>query len=196
MLKQITYKDIFIVVLILVLTFGYFLDIVEENRIEVDFYLFKIGSFGFQDVASFFYFLKMKLLILFFSLIWYFTCKNWWKISILIIASIEIFKIANVLGNTTRQVDEVEFLTSLPITIPLIFLISFFLRRLYLYSLSLKIGKNLDREIDAVFFELENNKYNRLDELKNRVSNLKKNTDKEDEYLRELIKIRDDFYKI
>jgi hypothetical protein len=147
-LEYLKRKDIISISLIIGSTVLYcILSYIPRDFITIDLYFFKIGTFGFPDIAHLGGFLKMKILILSFSLIWYFTCIHWWRSAILVIIAIELAQV--------------------------------------------------DNEIDVVFNELEFIKTDDLLLLKERYDVLKtfKHDLNEKEYLKQLIAIRDQFYK-
>ncbi|OUS02939.1 hypothetical protein A9Q86_02510 [Flavobacteriales bacterium 33_180_T64] len=192
-------KDIIIVLLILSATFGYFLDRnIVEGITEIDLLFFKIGSFGFDNIKELIQYTKMKVLIIILSLIWYFTCRYWWKSSILVIVTIELLKLMSVFYSEQVSLDEIEYAISLPLTIPIILLLIFISYKLNDYYLAREIHSNIDKEIDIIFFEINQDKKNEINLLKEKILKTKKaNLNRFDEnYLKEMIVIRDEFYKI
>jgi len=140
----------------------------------------------------------MKILILGFSLIWYFTCRHWWKSAILVIIAVELAKIITALLNTSHAIDEIDYITSLPITIPIILALALISKKLNKYNLSIELRSKIDNEIDKIYFELYNKKSADLDLLKKQFEDKKKSRSKIESiiYLKELITIRDEFYRI
>jgi hypothetical protein len=199
-LQNITIKDVLISTLILFVTFGCYLDrYIPEGITEVNFLGITIGSYGFQYVSDMIYFVKMKLLIITFSLTWYFTSKHWWKSAILVIIIIELLKLFSALNSNQRYVDEIEYMRSLPLTIPVIILITFISKKVNDYNLANNLRIELDNKINKIFFELNEESISQVTDLKTSFIKIK-NTEKinEDElmYLKKLIEMRDDFYKI
>ena len=199
-LRDIAVKDVLISTLILFVTFGYFFDsYIAEGITEVNFLGITIGSFGFEDIAHMLYFSKMKLLIIVFSLIWYFTCKHWWKPAILVITTIELLKFFSTLNSNQDYFDNIEFVSSLPITIPIILLIILISKKVNDYNLSKNLRYELDDKINDIFFELNEEKKESIENLKKNFTRLKMNkkmVEDELEYLNELIEMRDNFYKV
>jgi hypothetical protein len=199
-LQNITIKDVLISILILVVTFGYFfVNYIEEGVKSVDVLGFTIGSFGFQDISDMVYFVKMKLIIIVFSIIWYFTCKHWWKSAILVIITIELLKLLSALNSNQEYVDEIEYYSSLPITIPIILLIIFIAKKINDYNLANNLRSELDYKINSIFFELHKEKKDDAEKLKNDFRKLKNNEKiigSHSIYLNKLIQMRDNFYEI
>jgi hypothetical protein len=198
-MKEFKLKDIVLVVSIIVVSILYFFagKLIPEGIDTVSILGLEIGSFGFLDIKNFVLISKMKFLILFFAITWYFTCKHWWRSAILVIIILEFFKIANVFNSNKYYIDELEYLTSLPITIPLIILLVLFSLKLYKLGFSNEVRRSLDKEIDDVFFELNKNKLNKLESLRERIENAKRETNNFDKkkYLDKLISLRNEFYK-
>jgi hypothetical protein len=195
-LEYLKRKDIISISLIIGSTVLYcILSYIPRDFITIDLYFFKIGTFGFPDIAHLGGFLKMKILILSFSLIWYFTCIHWWRSAILVIIAIELAKLVSALNSAHIVLDEIDYITSLPITITII--IIFISIKLNTYNLSIDLRTQVDNEIDVVFNELEFIKTDDLLLLKERYDVLKtfKHDLNEKEYLKQLIAIRDQFYK-
>ncbi|MEM5564817.1 hypothetical protein WNY78_06860 [Psychroserpens sp. AS72] len=198
-LQNITIKDVLISLLILVVTFGYFFDsYVPKGITEVNILGITVGSLGFEDIASTIYFVKMKLIIIVFSIIWFFTCKHWWKSAIIVITTIEMLKLISVFSFKQTYVDEIEYYTSLPITIPIILLIIFISKKINSYETAKNLRSDLDNKINEIFFEINSEDKQRVEKLKDDFIKLKMKVnivDHEFNYLKELIEIRNNFYK-
>ncbi|MCB0744337.1 MAG: hypothetical protein KDC67_10565 [Ignavibacteriae bacterium] len=186
--KDLKHKDVFIILIVLLITVSYFLDKILIN--------YDGNIFDFYDLESLVFFSKMKILIILISLVWYFTCHHWWKSSILIIITIELLKLMSIFNPNQLTVDKIEFITSLPITIPIVFLLLFISKKLSNYNLAKELSFYIDNEIDDIFFELYKNKSNEITNLNERLNRLRKNKHKEGnlKYLEELISLRDEFY--
>ena len=198
-LQNITIKDVLISTLILFVTFGYYFDrYIPEGITEVNFLGITIGSYGFQDISDMLYFVKMKLLIIVFATIWFYTCKHWWKHAILLILAIELLKLFSMLNPNQKYYDNIEFVTSLPITIPIILLVIFISKKVKDYNLAKNLRFELDNKINELFFELNQEKKEDIQNLKKCFIELKVNNKKiedELEYLNQLIEMRNNFYK-
>ncbi|WP_298901871.1 hypothetical protein [uncultured Psychroserpens sp.] len=182
-------KDVLIIVFILSATFGYYID-----RI---FFKVNLEETPFYDILVLVYYSKMKVLIIIFCLIWFFTSKHWWKSSILIILSIELLKLISVFNPNQKYIDEIEFYTSLPITIPVILLLLYLSYKVNEFNLAKKVRNRIDKNIDEVFFELYQDKNKELNDLNKEYNKFKTNSSKSNkiDYIKELILIRDKFYE-
>ena len=197
--QNIRVKDVLISVLILVVTFGYFFDdYISEGITEINILGITISSFGFVDISDMIYFTKMKFIIIFFSIIWYFTCRHWWKSAILAIITIELLKLFSALNSNQSHVDEIEFYSSLPLTVPIILIIIFIAKRINDYNLNENLRYELDNNINEIFFELHKEKKEDVKNLKKcfvELKETKKTAKDEYDYLGDLIEMRDNFYK-
>ncbi|WCO03107.1 hypothetical protein [Psychroserpens ponticola] len=199
-MKDFKLKDVLISILIVSVTLLYFGDkYLDLEGVKTFMFLgFEIDSFGFLDISDLIFFSKMKVLILVFSITWYLTCRHWWRPVILIIIIIELFKLASIFNSNNTMFDEIEFIISLPFTIPLIIILLLFSLKINKYRLYSEVRNNLDEEIDDVFYNLNKENYNELEKLKIETINAKKayfNSDKET-YVKKLIDIRNQFYKL
>ncbi len=198
-MKSFTLKDYVISGLIIVVSFAYFMTkFIPEELETVSFLGYEIGSFGFIFFRDFVYYAKMKILILFFSITWYLTCKHWWKQAILVVIIMEMFKLATTLNSSSQRMDEIEYITSLPVTIPIIILLIFISEKMNRVRLLSNVLNILDNEIDDVFFESNQEKQSDLGVLKKQIDKTKKAYQKKDKkkYLNKLISIRNSFYKV
>ncbi|MBR9847623.1 MAG: hypothetical protein GYB35_16665, partial [Algicola sp.] len=190
-MKGFKLKDYLISILIVSVTLLYFgdkyLNLKSVKAITI--FGFEIGSFGFLDIAAVIYFSKMKLLILFFSITWYLTCKNWWRPAILVIITLELFKLTSIFNSNAHQIDEIEYLSSLPIILPVIGLLILLSFKLNKYRLSNEFRSDLDAEIDEVFFNLNQDKLKKLMLLKEKIDLAKKDskTINKKDYMEKLI---------
>lgn len=197
-LKNIRNKDVFISLLILFVSFAYYMTfLIPFDLKELDLLFFKIGNSGFGDIRRMMTYTKMKILIIIFSYLWYFTCTHWWKSSILVITTIELLKLISAFNPNLQSFDEIEYFSSLPITLPIVFLLIYFSNKLNKYGLAKEIRSKIDSKIDILFNEIHRQQKNKLKEMEEKFLELKskKNSKKKDEYLKELIALRNECYK-
>jgi len=192
-------KDVITVILLFVcISMYHIISLIPKEIKSIDFYFFKIGSFGFYDMATFAHYTKMKILILILSLIWYFTCRHWWKTAILIATAIELVKLISILSNTTNAMDEIDYIVSLPITIPMIIGLILISTKINKYNSASKLRSEIDIEIDQVFFSLSDDKRHSLSLLEKKYNEEKINKSSLNtiDYLKKLISLRNEFYKL
>jgi TctA family transporter len=65
--------------------------------------------------------LKMKLIILFFVILWYNTCKTSWRSAKLVIIVIQVLKIGVLLFDRSARLDVFELIYGIPVLLPLIY---------------------------------------------------------------------------
>lgn len=196
-MRQFKLKDYLVSVLLIFFTLLYFCDkyLVLQDLKTVIIFGYEIGSFGFPDYNHLVFYSKMKLLILFFSITWYLTCRHWWKSAILIIITIEFLKLITALNHNSLRFDEIDFIISLPITIPIILLLFFLSKKINNYNLLRDLLSNLDSEIDTVFFELNSLNEEKFRAIEDDFRQLKKEHDSKS-YFEDLKNLRDKFYDI
>jgi len=192
-------KDYLISIMIVTVTLLYFYItyIVPKDLKAINVFGFEIGSFGFTNIWDLVYFSKMKFLILAFAIIWYLTCKHWWKHSILIIICIELFKIFSIFNVNSSTMDEIEYYSSLPITIPIIFLLIFLSRKFNSYNKYYNLILLIDNEINSEISELDKSKVNEIEKIKSVFLKIKshKNSLSKKDYLKKMKQLRNQFYE-
>ena len=73
-----------------------------------------------------------------------------WRFVILIPFVIEIYKLIGLFDTSTTVIDETNYISSLPVTLPVIILVLFVLRRDYQIRIQNKILLDLDSEINLI----------------------------------------------
>jgi len=82
-----------------------------------------IGSAGFYSVQVFMHALFTKITFVLLTAIWFLTSRNWWKYAILVPLTMFLFQLFGVINDTLQYIDEFDFWYSLPIIIPILFLL-------------------------------------------------------------------------
>ncbi|MDG5491646.1 hypothetical protein [Psychroserpens sp. SPM9] len=141
------------------------------------------------------WFLAVKLQVIILLIIWYFTSQHWWKNALLVPMTLEFFKLISFFNTKVESFDEIDFITSIPITIPLIFSIIFLSKRVNQFHNHQVIYKDLNSEIENTFNEINKNIIDD-DKLIISFQSLKTEKDsyKRTEYLKKLIELRNKFY--
>lgn len=186
------YKDLMIILMIIALPLLFYtFKLAPESKIwETEYFI--INSNYFENVHIMLWILFIKFLLLGFLIVWFFTCRHWWRYAILVPIIIELNKVIVTLNEENRFLDEYEYIYTLPYTLPIIISLIFLSNKFGYYNKSLNLNQKLTQEIDGVFSELnlakkENllnaqNDYKALLETKNKIS--------KEEYLNNLIAIR------
>ncbi|MEB8329184.1 hypothetical protein OO009_07435 [Flavobacteriaceae bacterium KMM 6897] len=75
----------------------------------------EIHDFGFNDVNMFFWYVNLKLCVLLPLMIWFISCKNWWRYSILVPVILTTYQLWELVQNpTSTKADQFELLMALP----------------------------------------------------------------------------------
>jgi len=124
--------------------------------------------------------------------------RHWWKTAILIATAIELVKLISILSNTTNAMDEIDYIVSLPITIPMIIGLILISTKINKYNSASKLRSEIDIEIDQVFFSLSDDKRHSLSLLEKKYNEEKINKSSLNtiDYLKKLISLRNEFYKL
>ncbi len=193
MLKnKIPLADIVIVILIIALPFLFYsYRYFPDTQIWNGDY-FTIDSGLFVDVELYVWNINIKVYIILLLSIWLISCKHWWRYAILIPLIIECFKFSEVLNVYGTNYDEIEFINSLPLTIPIIILVFFLSKIIGNYSLTQDINMELIDEIDELFIELNLLEENRIDDFSVEFTQLRKNRLSFDnmDYIKKLFSLR------
>lgn len=178
-------KKVFTISIIVILPFLFYLmKLIPKEVLSVEVY-------GYEFVMSnVLWYLILKFNLIALLTIWYKTCKNWWKMAILIPITIEVFKLISFFNFNRAKFDENDFLTSLPITFPLLIILWLIAKKLKSYLLTEKLRNDLNFEIEEVFSELQKNlnQSKQIDEFVELKDN--KNKFSKKEYLLKLIELR------
>ncbi|WP_298899302.1 hypothetical protein [uncultured Psychroserpens sp.] len=190
-MRKIEFADGLIILLIILLPLlFYFPMLFSEEQLTKT-----VEGYEF-DLDLVLWFLAVKLFIIIMLILWYFTCRHWWRIVVLIPLTIELFKLISFLNAKTEVFDEIDFITSAPITIPILALIIFLSRKVSYYSSAKQINESLNTEIDEIFGKIYVDSIRDELQLMKKFHDLKKRKDdyKKNEYLEKLLNIRKDIY--
>ncbi|MFT6369087.1 MAG: hypothetical protein ACJAWH_000162 [Maribacter sp.] len=120
----------------------------------ISFFGIIIGTNGFEDAATYIWFLASKIVPLYLLLFWFLTSRDWWYHIILIPIAMYSFQLFEVVFDSDLQIDTENTLWLLPlcmVVIPFVYFI-----RVKLYD---KHVHGIDLEaIDAELEELKSNK--------------------------------------
>jgi len=195
-IKELKTKDVIIALLILVLPFLFYL-----YRLAPDIPIWETSWFTFNSGTweSVYYYLWLictKLLLIFSLSIWFITCKHWWRYVILVPLIIELFKFSSIYNNIQLVMDEMEYLHSLPFTIPVVILVIFISRKINYYSKYLDLNNEMNAEIESLLNELEiNNDKNGIIEEFRQLKESKSSLSTED-YKSKLLQLRQQLIKL
>ncbi|WP_299336520.1 hypothetical protein [uncultured Psychroserpens sp.] len=108
---------------------------------------------------------------------------------------LEIFKLIGLFNTNVDTFDEVDFIISFPVTIPIIFLVFFLLNKLRLYSKSRILIDELNEEIESVFSQVSSNNQSIIGRIEKDFLILKENRKQysKEDYLNKLLKLHNRF---
>lgn len=128
----------------------YFYNSIPEDLESFKFFFLNIEAGSYEIIQTFYFYISFKLEVLAACIVWFITCKHWWRFVIGVPFIIEIYKLISVLNVSTNKVDEIEFIQSLPFTLPLVLVIFYILWRDYQIRTGLHILKEVDLKIDGL----------------------------------------------
>lgn len=181
-----------IFLIVALLPFSYYLyRLVPEGPIwETS--LFTIYSWAFEDVYYMFFVFARKVLLLVGCLIWFFTCRHWWRNVLLLPIVITLIQIFVLFDEDTLQLDEVDYWYVIPLGIALIASIHWFGNKINYYSKTQELLMELDKEIEMEIAQLKFDESEAYEKGKKDLAHLKsvKNRMSPKDYVLELIEIK------
>ena len=117
----------------------------------------KIQSYGFKSVDVFLWYVLGKLSIGLILLLWFFVCKSWWRLALLIPISIYGFQIWESFQQT-KSIEAESHISLTPIMLILIGLIVYSGLTAYRISRSYMVRELLNAELDFNINELSRNR--------------------------------------
>jgi len=190
-------KDFVIVFIIFVAPFIFFLYTIspqDATEWKTRFFHINLSKTG-NDVNATLWYFSYKLLFIVFFILWFITCKHWWRYVLLVPLFIEIRKISIAYYELNYGIGEYNYYHSFILNVPLMILLFILSKKLNYYSLSKSINKQIDDEINVLMKHVSNYKTEDYKAYKTKLMLLRKqkiNLDKK-EYLIKLIKLREDF---
>ncbi|MGB5818853.1 MAG: hypothetical protein WBG90_05160 [Saonia sp.] len=133
--------------LVLIPFFFYSYRLFAKTSLEWDTGIFIIGSGGFQNLQYFAHALFSKLIFCFSFIIWYLTCKHWWRIALLVPIAMLLFQISGVINYNIGYIDEFDFWFSLPVVLPILAILIITSRKLSPYAQAMDLRDEIEEEI-------------------------------------------------
>ena len=177
-LKSVQIKDIIIAMILIVLPFLSEIWIFVPKVDTLNIGKLTFDSMGFSDLSVLTWIVSYKLIIIIGLLIWYFTCKLWWRNAILVPLIIEFYKLFSVIDQKKAigfPIDESEFIESLPITFPIFLIIIYLFYKLNYFSSAIRLNRELKMEIEGIFNSLKVDKGKKINQIEFELKKLKKN---------------------
>lgn len=160
------------------------------NKSSVSFLGVTINAGIYEDIQYYIWIILLKVILIVYLLIWFFHSLNWWRYAILVPLTIELIKLSSFFLIDVDYYDEIDYLYSLPITLPIIIIFMIICHRtnksFFYYE--------IDNEVNEIFFELSGN-FN-YEEVHNEYKTLKKTkkSSNDEAYLQQLFEIKNKIY--
>ena len=113
-----------------------------------DTFLGVISSGYFHSVQLYIYSLVIKFVPLLLLLIWFATNKHWWVHVLIIPISAYLFQLISVINDGAGNIDEVEFVYTLPFLLVVMFILYAIRYKLSIYVKAVDLKKEMDKKMD------------------------------------------------
>lgn len=169
-----TFEIVSCIVLLIIPIFFYSHSYIPREAITYNFGWFNLHDFGFIRVSTFMLYLNLKVCVVIPLMIWYISCQNWWRNSLLAPIILYTYQIWETIKNADSTVsDKFELVKALP---AIIFILTLLLYLSYLIKYRYKIidvYELLNKEIENLVDKLSTSS-NGLDDKKEKLSIAKK----------------------
>ncbi|WP_452232182.1 hypothetical protein [Lacinutrix sp. MEBiC02595] len=161
-IKEVKIKDVFIAIIIAALPFLFYLYRLAPDTTVWETQWFTLNSGEWESAHFYLWLIATKLIVAISLCIWFVTCKHWWHYVLLVPLIIELFKFSSVFNSNASVIDEIEYLYSLPFTIPVVILVILVSKKINYYSKYLDLNNEMNAEIESLLVELNVNNNNAL----------------------------------
>jgi magnesium-transporting ATPase (P-type) len=107
-----------------------------------------INSGYFNSVQLYMYSLVIKFVPLLLLLIWFATNKHWWVHVLVIPISVYLFQLISVLNDGAGNIDQFEFIYTIPFLIVVMFILYAIRYKLSIYVKAVDLKKEMDKKMD------------------------------------------------
>lgn len=186
--------DVIVIFLVIASPFGFFLYLLAPNDTQIwSTKYFVIDAGYFEDIQNFLWIFNYKLLVILLISIWFLTCKNWWRLVVLIPLSFEIYKFLSFINDRNNYFSDLDFKISLYVIMPYCLTLFALSKLLGYYSKKTNTKSELHNEISKQMNELSRFRKKEFRKAYNEFKALKKdkNSLENKEYLSKLIAIRE-----
>ncbi len=139
------------IVIILIATTPYLLYIYKSMPSGTKVYETFLGTLDsgyYKSVQTYTYSLLSKFVPLLLLLIWFATNKHWWVHVLIIPISVYLFQLISVLNDGASNVDEVEFVYTLPFLLVIMLILYAIRYKLSIYVKAVDLKKEMDKKMD------------------------------------------------
>lgn len=141
------------IIILLIVAAPYLLYISEgipEDAIELNTFFGVIRSGHYLSVQHFIYFICAKFVPLFLLTIVFVTNKNWWAPALLVPIAVYLFQLISVLNDSAEYFDEIEFIYTLPILVPVVVGLFFIRHKISIYIQATDLKKEMDDKMNVI----------------------------------------------
>jgi len=159
--RKVLIREVIIALILLSMPFWFIVIDYVPNVEEISIGYFSIKSLAFHDLNVMMWVITLKFIPLITLLIWFFTCKHWWRFTILVPIIFVISQLANLFA-TNRYMDKDEFWIALVFSAPIIIVLLWLSNKINSYSYNLVLSNEVKIEIKKLLEILEKEKSNDL----------------------------------
>ncbi len=191
--------DYFFIVIIILSPFAFYLHLLAPDDMKVwDTFMFTIDAGYFEFVEYYLWIYSYKLLILILLIIWFLTCKHWWKFILCVPISFEIYKLVSFINDRYSLFEDYSIVDGLPFIMITILILLGIKKRLSYVPYDNNGMLNINFEIYELLKEISSKQKMNVKELKEEYKLLKEQKGRLEmrEYLLKLIELNDKFTKV
>ena len=128
--------------------------LIPDGTKSYSFGWFYVHDHGFQNLSIFIWYLSLKIFILIPLMIWFISCKAWWRYSILVPIILYTYQLWETLKQDSQIIDEFELLKAAPAILFILGLVLFLSNRIkYQYKIY-DVYMDMVKEINALLVEI------------------------------------------
>ena len=109
-----------------------------------------IEAGGHYSLNYYAYYFFSKMVIMLCFVVWYYTCRHWWRQFIIIPICMFAFQILGLVNTSISYIDEFDFWYSLPVVFPFSIILFITSRKWVRYRKSLDVVEEMEAEINQI----------------------------------------------
>ena len=192
-------NDLALMMLIVLVPFSLYFHLLFPSKLEsIDFGWFTFSTNYYSSIQSFVYIICIKVTFIIIYLIWFITCKNWWRNILLIPLFISVHWFLIAINDEIDLLNKTGFITIMLFVFPIILFLALLFSKLNQFKKYRSLEHFLNAEIEAQFAHLVKFKLKDLRTLENEMKQLKKRKAslEKEEYLIQLLLLKENLKKI
>lgn len=141
------------ILIILIIVSPYFLflnELIDPNIKQIETIFGVIKSGYYSSIQVYIYWVMAKFVPLLLLSILFLTNKNWWAPAILVPISVYLFQLVSIVNDSAEYFDEIEFIYTLPILVPVVVVLIFIRHKISIYIQATDLKKEMDDKMDTV----------------------------------------------